>query len=513
MKVPVTPERRERASRAAAPSNLKEIDDSDEDPSPLSSLTEPPSSMATAIPIVDDDEKYEHSSTDSVTSIPAANNKALPSAAINRDLSPSKRAFGENEGGSPTKKSRKITIKTSSKKSTEDNDASTQTVSPVQALTPLSTQAVALSQSPSASVPGSHQAIHDNLTSIQEHVAIAIQENQVGLSLEQAKEKIAFLEQQLQAALSSQDSQLGLKQCEEKLKRTLQSEINLRKEKDDLRKEYDDLKSYNIELRVDMAKMIDEQEPHMNDSFKITDDQADFEWRRIAFEIRNFVSQVCTFNPHRVSAPKGADHHQVDAFKKNRKRCPELSDFYFQEYIWQRLVHDVFQAKAGVWGGPVGRAFNRFCLDISEVNFRDMRELSRMKAHTADLLSKNSNAENNAEMKKLTLSMHADMFIWMDPNQAGQAGERLWEIVRRAVALNTSFMKSRAFFVTSWVDDEINNMDDMNIMYTRGESDGVPEVEVKISPTLSKIGDADGRHFDKDAAMVICKPMVTVIYV
>ncbi|KAF4968075.1 hypothetical protein FSARC_4493 [Fusarium sarcochroum] len=508
MKVSVTPEGRSRPSRAAAPKDMKEIDDSDEELSPLSSLIAPPSSMPTAIPIGDDDDKYEHSSTDSVTSIPATANKVSDVAAINRECSPTKRAFDENEGGSPTKKSRKLIIKTN-----KFTTVSTQAVTPVQAPTPKPSQAVTPSHSASDNNVADLQTLQQILKSIQGRVTNTIQEAQVGLDLKEAKKKIASLEQQLQMSLSSQNSQLELKQCEEKFRRTLLSEINLRKENDDLKKERDDLKAFNTELRIDIAEVLDEREQHLNDSFKITDDQADQEWRRIAFEIRNFVSQVCTVKPYRVSAPKGANHKEVDALKQNQKKCPELDRFYFQQYIWRRLARNVFQAEAGIWGGPTGQAFHRFCLDLSEVNFKGMRELSRIKAHTADFLSKHSDAENNAEMKRVTLSMKNDLFIFMDSDKADGAGKRLWEIVRRAVALNASLLKSRAFFVTSWISDEINDMDNMNIQFTRGDTSGDPEVEIEISPMLSKIGNADGRYFDKDTAMVICKPMVTVINV
>ncbi|KAM0546675.1 hypothetical protein ACHAPJ_010712 [Fusarium lateritium] len=509
MKIPVTPGRRERPSRAAAPKNMTEIDDSEGDSSPLSSVPIPLSSAATAIAIVDDDDKYELSSTDSVTSIPATTSKTMALAAINRDSSPTKRAFSENEGGSPTKKPRKVIIKTSSKKSTEDNDASTQTVSPVQALTPLSLQAVAPSQPPSAGVSNIHQIIHDSLISVQDHVAIALQETQVGLDLEQANKKIASLEQQLQAALSSQDSQLDLKQCKEKLHRTLQSEINLRKENDNLKRERDHVRAFNDELRIELAAEIDGKEEHFNDAFKVSDDQVEKEWRGIAFDIRNFVFQICTVEPFRIAAPREADHKEVEALKKHQKKTPELAPFCFQQYIWRRLVRHVFQAETSTWGGPVGRAFHLFCLDISKIDFEGMRELSRVKAHTADFLSKHSDAGNSNWIKHIARGMKNDLSIFMNPSDADDAGKRLWGIVRQAVELNNKLLKSRAFFLTNWMGKEYDDLDDLDIRYTRGEGDGEPVVDVKISPTLSKIGNADGRYFDQ--AMVICKPMVTML--
>jgi hypothetical protein len=102
-----------------------------------------------------------------------------------------------------------------------------------------------------------------------------------------------------------------------------------------------------------------------NGSFKLMDDEVDKEWRRIAFDIRQFVLQILTVEPFRVSAPKGTNHQEIEALKRIQKKTPELAPFKFQKYIWERLVTDVFQAGVNTWGGPTGQAFNLFCLDIS----------------------------------------------------------------------------------------------------------------------------------------------------
>ena len=138
-----------------------------------------------------------------------------------------------------------------------------------------------------------------------------------------------------------------------------------------------------------------------------------------------------------------------------------------------------------------------------------MRELSRVKAHTADFISKHSDAGNSNWIKHIARGMKNDLSIFMNPSDADDAGKRLWGIVRQAVELNNKLLKSRAFFLTNWMGKEYDDLDDLDIRYTRGEGDGEPVVDVKISPTLSKIGNADGRYFDQ--AMVICKPMVTML--
>ncbi|KAF5027678.1 hypothetical protein F66182_239 [Fusarium sp. NRRL 66182] len=504
--------RRERLSREAAPRVLKEIDDSDGGSSPLSSVAVSPSTPISRTPAGDNKDGNGQSSSGSVASIPAITPQRLTTTNQNNSLS--KRRTNEDDGGSPSKRPRRLIFKVR-KRSGDDETRPAQGATPTQeALVHLPPQTIAPAQAPSSDLTNL-QKMKDGLAAMQQvqgQLTATIQQSQIGVDLEQANKRIAILEQKLQAAPVPRDTQDRLIRCQEKLERTIRSEINLRAENDKLRRERDQFKAFNDELRTDMAKVIDEKEEHMNDAFKVTDDQVKLEWRGIAFEIRNFVSQVLTVVPHGVRKPQEESQKEVTALRKNQETCPELAPFYFQQHIWQTLVCRVFNAEACVWGGSVGQAFHRFCLEISMIDFSDMKELSRIKAHTADFLSKSSNDKNNAQVKKITWYIHGTLLIFMDPNQVDVAPIRLFNIVCRAVALNTQFLKSRAFFLINWLKDDVSLIEpyEYDVQYTRGDPDGESVVEVEVAPMLSKVGNADGDHFDKKTALLICSPVVTV---
>jgi aspartyl/asparaginyl-tRNA synthetase len=142
-----------------------------------------------------------------------------------------------------------------------------------------------------------------------------------------------------------------------------------------------------------------------------------------------------------------------------------------------------------------------------------MPELSRVKAHTANLLNEQFDQDNNREVEGIVQKLKNDLAIFMGSDEEDKAEEKLGNIVSKAVKLNSYFLKSRAFFVTDWdTDDESDNFDDLIVRYKSGKQGGEPVVGVQISPRLSKIGNADGEFFKSTNAMVIYKPMVTLNY-
>ncbi|KAF4449983.1 hypothetical protein F53441_6831 [Fusarium austroafricanum] len=490
---------RDRPSRKAAPKNFKNPEsDSDDDfiVTPQRSVS---TTRATSVQVKT---RVQDSSLDS------SNKSTLtsPLANLNKSASLSKRASDDDEGGSPTKKP-KVVLKLN--KSTNASSVR----SPAHPVTPTPSQIEVSPQQAmnEASDMQSLQSLHKGLISFQNSVKATLRVTEVGIELNEAKKTIALLEKRLHEAQSPNDTQAKLKQCEEKLANSLKKEERMRDDNVELTKKLKDSKAYTWELRTEIGKMMDEQDPNLNDAFKITDDEADHEWRGIAFDIRNFVFTVLTVQPYRLTAPPGASHKDVEALKQHQKKNKDLAPYHFQRYIWECLVAQVFQAGASTWGGPAGQPFHRFCLDISKVNFDDMEELSRVKAHTAELLSKSSDVDNANKIKEIAKSMKQTLTIFMDSNQVKDAGHRLWRIVCRAVELNTKFLKSRAFFLTDWLNYEFE-WEDLDVQYKRGDPERDPEVEIEISPRLSKIGNADGRYFDSDKAMVICKPVVTTLY-
>ncbi|KAH7251692.1 hypothetical protein BKA59DRAFT_554122 [Fusarium tricinctum] len=496
MTFPVTPKRRERLSRAAAPTNMA-ISDSEED-----GVLRQPAATATSAQAkakrIKVKTKHEDSSSDSNSSITTIKNADIPLKTLNKPTSLNKRTSSESDGGSPSKKPRRVVLKLN--KSAGDKApavANTDVKAALaQALTLSPSHAEVLTQLSPADA-SRFQGFCEGLNAIQAQFLSTLQSAQEGEELKQARKTIELLEQQLKS-----------RQPEDTLSQSLANEHALRRQNKRLQENYDDLEVLHEDLKMAYHNEIQARKSRPNGSFKLMDDEVDKEWRRIAFDIRQFVLQILTVEPFRVSAPKGTNHQEIEALKRIQKKTPELAPFKFQKYIWERLVTDVFQAGVNTWGGPTGQAFNLFCLDISKINFEGMEELSRTKSHTAEILSGYNNQDNLNKAQDIARVMKNHLLIFMDKSRTQESGKLLWNIVRRAVELNGKFLKSKAFFLTNWVEEEFD-LEDLDICYTGGKPEGQPTLDIEISPRLSKIGNADGKHMDK--AVVMCKPQVTIL--
>ncbi|KAG5655748.1 hypothetical protein KAF25_008867 [Fusarium avenaceum] len=501
MTYPTTPERRERLSRAAAPTNMA-ISDSEEDgerqrPAPAAAAA--PSAQA-KVKRIKVKTKHEDSSSDSNSSITTTKNADISLEALNKPTSLNKRTSSESDGGSPSKKSRKVVLKLNKSAGAKDPAVANTNVKAAlgQALTPSPSHAEVLTQLSPADA-SRFQVFCEGLNTIQAQFLSTLQSTQEGEELKQAKKTIELLEQQLKP-----------RQPEDALPQSLANEHTLRRQNKRLQEKYDDLEVHYEDLKMAYHNEIQARKSRPNGSFKLMDDEVDTEWRGIAVDIRQFVLQILTVEPFRVSAPRGTNYQEIEALKKILKKTPELAPFKFQEYIWKRLVTDVFQDGVNTWGGPTGQVFNLFCLDISKIDFEGMEELSRTKAHTAEFLSGYSDQNNRSEAQDIARVMKNHLLIFMDKSRIQESGKLLWNIVRRAVDLNEKFLKSKAFFLTNWVEQEFD-LEDLDICYTGGKPKGQPTLDIEISPRLSKIGNADGKHMD--TAMVMCKPQVTIVNV
>jgi hypothetical protein len=137
-----------------------------------------------------------------------------------------------------------------------------------------------------------------------------------------------------------------------------------------------------------------------------------------------------------------------------------------------------------------------------------MEELSRIKAYTAEFLSRSTDEDNRNKARDIARAMKNHLLIFMDRERIEESEEHLLRIVRRAVKLNGKFLKSKAFFLTNWIEGDFD-MEDLDIKHTRGKPEGQSKLEIEISPRLSKIGNADGNLLDN--AVVMCKPTVTIL--
>ncbi|KAF5722481.1 hypothetical protein FMUND_2776 [Fusarium mundagurra] len=493
-----TPDRRERPSRAAAPKCFKDPE-SDSDEPIVPRYRSMPSARSRSIHVKDE---TAHSSSD-----PAVETSPLPT--LNQSAVLKKRSSSDEEADSPNKKVRKIVLKTN-KSATASNNAATPR--------PVTPDLSHVDDSPSDDLSGI-RSLHEGLTSVQKRISATLRKTEFAVELDAAKKKIESLERQLLQASSPDDSTSKLKQCEKELaaamkrnNRLLNDNVDLTRNLKEAQAYANDRQAYADELRRLIAAMENEKDPNFNDAFKVTDDEVVRAWDGIRYDIFTFVAQILTVKPYRRSAPREADHSVVDELKKEQKKDIHLAEFHFERYIWKCLIRYIFQGEAATFGGPAGRVFQLFCLDISKIDCESMPELSRVKAHTANLLNKQFDENNQKEAMGIVDRMNNDLAIFMDPDQEHKAEEKLKNIVSKAARLNSFFLKSRAFFVTDWdIDEESDDFDDLIIRHRSGIEGGKPVVGIHITPRLSKIGNADGEFFGS-TAMVIYKPIVTLNY-
>ncbi|RBR11505.1 uncharacterized protein FIESC28_08967 [Fusarium coffeatum] len=460
----VTPElaRRERPARAAAPKqSMMEHDSEDEDP-PI----EPSGSSSVKGTRSENTASISENSPASITLISGISDCAM--ATLNQPSSPKKRSMAETKNDSPTKKPRKIVIKS--------NKLAGYTVTPAPSQAEISPQ-------PDSDIIPALQTITKCTETLQSRIAKDATE------LAEAKKKIASLERMLEAKAGGDD-----------LTNIADADLDLRKENHQLKIRVSELKHHVAALQ---------QRPAIPD-FKVMDEDVETCWQEIGFDIRNFVAQVLTNKPHGVKTPFGAIHKDVESFKKHQKKDISTAPYHFQSYIWERLVEDVFQAGKPTWGGDAGNAFHRYCLNVSEIDCEGMEQLSLFKAIQADSLSGSFNDHNREHATGIAQGMALTLDIFMDPNKDKvNAKKSLMSIVKKAMMLNARFLRSRAFFLTNWIVEDFEE-EDLDIRYRAGKQGGEMKLDIQISPRLRKIGNADGRRFDQ--AMEICKPMVTVIY-
>jgi hypothetical protein len=298
--------------------------------------------------------KHEDSSSDSNSSIPEVEGADVPLDAPNKPTSPNKRSSSESDSGSPLKKPRKVLLKVNKSAGAKAPAVANTDVKAAltQTLTPLPSHAEILTQLSPAGA-SCFQVVREGIDAIQAQFLSTLQSAQEGEELKQAKKRIERLERQLK---SKQPDALA---------QSLANEDALRRQNRRLQEQYHNLEVLHGDLKMAYHNEIQARKSRPNGSFKLMDDEVVKEWRGIVVDIRQFALQILTGDPFRLSAPKGTNHQEIETLKRIRKKTPELALYKFQHYIWNRLVTDVFHAGVNTWGGPIGQAFNIFCLDIS----------------------------------------------------------------------------------------------------------------------------------------------------
>lgn len=249
-----------------------------------------------------------------------------------------------SEDDAPSKKTRKILLKT--KVSTQPvTQASTQPV------TPASSQAAVTPQPTSSSIP-EIQALYECIYSVESRMARDAAE------LSNAQKDFVIIEKAFEKVMGDKEVDTSEASFAHPTDDNQDPQENQK-----LRQENRQLKTRLSEEKYRVAELQRQSLPLSQ--FKVMDCDVVSEWRRIAFDIRNFVYQVLTKKPHGEKTPQGANFKVVEALKKIQKKDIRTAPYHFQRYIWMRLVEDIFQAGKATWGGSAGQAFHRYCLDIS----------------------------------------------------------------------------------------------------------------------------------------------------
>ncbi|KAK1991623.1 hypothetical protein LX36DRAFT_734952 [Colletotrichum falcatum] len=299
---------------------------------------------------------------------------------------------------------------------------------------------------------------------------------------------------------------------------------------DDTRKHQNIVSTYQNELeelRKQFAETAAAQSSNKEiaDSHKASDDSILDIWRRLAYNINNVTMSLLTHCPskedlsiHYKSYPSlllqciGQQYH---LFEDEMTR-PAL----VEHYIWLSIDLQIFgnspkPEQLTTWGGIAGTHFVFACHNLirkyssdSVLSTKEGPEFFNWRSQGAAMIERLVGHQDQ-ELTTFVTSQHRDLSLLLLPSKDSKARalyEELLNIYQDALELHAIFMKSKAFFFIDWIRQK--SPYDPNLMEAGlclKVLDAKSLVVFNISPSLHKIGTANGRDFDQSILLVKSK--------
>ncbi|KAI3558106.1 hypothetical protein CABS01_02665 [Colletotrichum abscissum] len=268
-------------------------------------------------------------------------------------------------------------------------------------------------------------------------------------------------------------------------------------------------------------------------SNKVSDDAIKSCWKRMAYNIQNIAALYLT------ACPRAKDIFRHGHSEKSCAVChmecahfmllnnEDLRDSVVEGYIWRAVIRHFFGSDGPEnygksWAGRPGKLFTALFHDLlaHPAANADPSEIHRWKAASGRMIDRMIGVDE-VEMQEVIYAEHQGLVRFIPRDRSGHKAQKsqlykdLEKIFKDAVELHRVFMRSRAHFYVDWTEtlsttgDVTHYHPDLHEaeVYEK-DLDDSSIVKFVISPSLMKIGNADGDSYDKRSrlikASVIC---------
>ncbi|KAI8315807.1 hypothetical protein K4K59_000744 [Colletotrichum sp. SAR11_240] len=324
---------------------------------------------------------------------------------------------------------------------------------------------------------------------------------------------------------------LKAQQAEEKL---AGKELNYNTLVNRLQRNIDDLTAQNKTLisKLETANTSKGRPQRSADPSKVTDDAIVRIWDKMRYGINKLANHVLTRCPPENSLMnRMSDVSCVLSHMTNRDIAALKDEDYrscvVEKYIWHAIISSSLQQNndgdfTRAWAGTVGQSFSLVVdemLEIVEKKAMDLTNLFQWKA-TGGKMIEEMWGTDHGEFRKYVKEM-TEVFAEFLPRDSksqvkkqDKLSEGLCKVLEYALELQVIFMSSKAHFYIDWPSIQSSGQDisyDADSMDAEGYETPLDERSIvlfQLSPSLMKVGTADGDSYDQSMrlikARVIC---------
>ncbi|KAK7450416.1 hypothetical protein Landi51_05487 [Colletotrichum acutatum] len=320
-------------------------------------------------------------------------------------------------------------------------------------------------------------------------------------------------EQQDSMKMAYQNSMRSLQECNDELQ-------------DQLRKLKANFDSYKVKKLRNQA---------IANSSKVPDDAIKSSWKQMAYNIRNIAATTPTASLTEKDILQHGHHYtdkscaicEMPCEHLELLRDDELRASVIEGYIWRAVFRRIFEAGESYdggksWAGKPGMLFTALFRSLlgDAVKCADEIEFFQWKASSADMIDRLMGVDED-EMQQAIDEEYRGLLRFLPRDcvdrkaQRKQLHREIEKAFKGAVELHRVFMKSKANFYIDWAgvssssEDVTRYQPDMHDAEAwEKDLDATSIIRFVISPSLVKVGNADGGSYDKlnrlAKATVIC---------
>ncbi|KDN65615.1 hypothetical protein CSUB01_03147 [Colletotrichum sublineola] len=289
-------------------------------------------------------------------------------------------------------------------------------------------------------------------------------------------------------------------------------------------------KIHRLKVKIASNQAVNSQDKAIANSRKVSDDAIKASWKTMTYNIESLVASVLTGCP----SEQDLNHHehkdkdescavcQIDARQISLLQNDDMREYMVQKLVWDAITRRILPHDGGrfgkSWAGAPGQLLSALFNELVEVPeiTKNAVMLLRWKAESAAMIDKALGVDN-IELKYAVDEEHLGLcsFIPIDCPDITAARHSLYQglqkIFKEAIEIYRILMQSRAHFYL----DPVKTQEVVTYNPEFHEAEAYDKrlseqsiVLLGISPSLVKIGNADGGNYNKSnrlvKASVIC---------